>query len=823
MTKEEFKKLTEEGIVILDGATGSNLQKRGMPAGVCPELWIKDNPEVLMGLQTEFMEAGSRIVYSPTFTANRVKMAEYGLEDRLSEFVDVLVGVSKTAAERFTKEHPEASKVYVAGDISMTGRQLKPLGDMDFEELVDIYKEQAAALDRAGADLFVVETMMSVQETRAAVIACSEVSDKPVMATLTFEKSGKTFFGTDPLTALITLQSLGVSAFGINCSVGPGEMKGMISAIKPYAHVPIICKPNAGLPELNDKGETVYGLSPEDFGEEMKGIIEAGADILGGCCGTTPMHIRALSDAVSEKARPEKQDGFDGYALSSERDTFFFGLEDRFFIIGERINPTGKKKLQEELRTGRFDMVIDFAEEQERSGARVLDINVGMSGIDEKSLLLRAVEEVGSVTNLPLSIDTSHVDIMEAALRNYPGRALMNSVSYESKKCRPLFELASKYGAVCILLPLSDSGIPESLDEKKEIIRKLVEIAGEYGLGKRDLVVDGLVGTVGANRNAALDTLETIRFCHEELGLATVCGLSNISFGLPERIFVNSAFLTMAINSGLTMAIANPNQERIILSALTGDLLMGKREADNAYIEYINNNDFSETTVSEKKKGPKGGKAGEERGDDPVFEAVLKGRRSAAADIVREALNSGRTPDDILNDSLLPAINKVGDLFDEKKYFLPQLIAGGETMKNCIDVLQPLLKGGKAGDGPGPAIVIGTVKGDIHDIGKNLVVMMLKNHGFSVTDLGKDVSKEEFLETALRENAEIIAMSALMTTTMTEMKSVIDYARSKGYKGKFMIGGAVITDDYAKEIGAVYSSDAADAVRTAKEIINERS
>ncbi len=842
MTKDEFRQLTENNRIYLDGATGSMLQKRGMGAGVCPDLWISENPEVLINLQLEYLRAGSRIVYAPTFTANRIKLKEFGLEERLYELNSILVGESKTAVKRFHEENPEALPVFVAGDVTMTGKSVGAAGELDFEELIDIYKEQTDALCRAGADLIVVETMMSLQETRAAVIACKEVCDLPVMTTLTFEESGRTLYGTDSLTALITLQALGVSAFGINCSMGPKEMKGMIAELKRYARIPVICKPNAGLPYMDENGNTSYALDPGGFALEMEEIARSGADIMGGCCGTSPEHIRALVEHTVniEPENTDRQD--DLYMLTSERQNFCFGLEDRFFIIGERINPTGKKALQEELKKGVFDMVTSFAEEQEETGAKVLDVNMGMPGVDEKALMLRAIDEVTGVTNLPLSIDTSHVDIMETALRLYPGRALMNSVSLEEAKCVPLLRLAKKYGAMCILLPLSDKGIPESLEEKKDIIRQLLERALAAGLSKTDLVVDGLVGTVGANKMAALETLETIRYCREELGIATVCGLSNISFGLPERLYVNSAFLTMAINRGLTMAICNPMQESIRIAALTGDLLMGREGADLSYIEFMSSMVPGDGVTGHSKMAPGDGvtghskkvsgdgvtghskkvsgdgTAGYSKGDDPVFEAVLKGKRDAAPEAVKKALKEGLEPGDILNNSLLPAINRVGELFDKKKYFLPQLIASGEAMKKSIDVLEPYLKKDKDSGKEAPKVVIGTVEGDIHDIGKNLVVMMLKNHGFMVSDLGKDVSKEAFLTAARENNADIVAMSALMTTTMKQMKTTIEHLKANGYGGSFMIGGAVITEGYAREIGAFYSKDAADAVRVAKSI-----
>ncbi len=816
MTKEAFRKLIEEGRIYLDGATGSNLQKRGMPRGVCPDKWISENPEVLIGLQLEFLRAGTRILYAPTFTANRIKLSEFGLEKDLYGLNRILVGESKEAIRRFKEENPDAPDCFVAGNMTMTGRSLTPTGDMEFEELIDVYKEQADALYKAGADLITVETMMSVQETRAAVIAVKEATDLPVIATLTFEKDGKTLYGTTPAAGAVTLESLGVSAVGANCSLGPKDMVSCIREIREHTNIPVICKPNAGLPELDEKGETVYRLSPSEFASEMKEIAPY-AEILGGCCGTTPEHIRLLTEETRSIEFSDIERASGKYFLSGERKAFKFSLNDRFFMIGERINPTGKKDLQEELRNGSFEMVTRFSEEQENKGAKILDVNMGMSGVDEKDLMLKAIERITLSSSLPLSIDTSHVDVMEAALRRYPGRALINSVSLESHKCDSLFSLARKYGAMCIILPLSDKGLPETKEEKEENIKELVKRAREHGLKDNDLIVDGLAGAVAANNNAAKEVTETIRFCHDELKLATVCGLSNISFGLPERSYINSSFLVMCIMSGLTMAIANLSQDNLVISALSADLLLGKEGADLPYIEFMETYEGPVASSGVKKKtvGPD-----TDAGlSDPVFEAVLKGKRGEIGSIVRDSLKEGKDPGEILNMSLLPAINRVGELFDEKRYFLPQLIASGEAMKNGIEILEPYLRAAGDEEGDKMSIVIGTVSGDIHDIGKNLVVMMLKNYGFDVTDLGKDVSKEAFYEAAVEHNAGIIAMSALMTTTMREMKNVIDYCQSRGYKGLFMVGGAVITDDYAHEIGASFSKDAADAVKVAKSIM----
>ena len=807
MTREEFQGLLKGYPIYLDGATGSNLLKRGMPAGVCPEEWILEHKEVMVQLQKEFVEAGSNIIYAPTFSANSVKLKEYGMADEIGRMNRDLVAASREAS---------GGRCLVAGDLTMTGEQLAPIGTMDFDELVDIYKEQIGYLLQAGVDLLVVETMMSLQESRAALIAAKESCDLPVMVTMTFESDGRTLYGTDAKTAAIVLESLGASAIGANCSTGPDKMVEIIRTMAEVTSVPIIAKPNAGLPTLDADGNTVYDMESDDFAEGMAKLVEAGASILGGCCGTTPEFIGKLHQRTQGLKTIQREKPWKRY-LTSERKTVEFGLDDNFIIVGERINPTGKKKLQSTLREGDLDMVLQFAKEQEACGAGILDINVGMSGIDEKQMMLAVLEEVAGVTSLPLAIDSSHVDVLEAALRRYPGRALINSISYEKAKLESLLPLAKKYGAMFILLPLSDKGLPKDLDERKEIIHKIADKAQELGMDKRDVVVDGLVATVGANKEAAKETLETIRYC-KEMGYATICGLSNISFGLPERGYVNSVFLTMAIKEGLTMAIANPSQELLVSSAFAADLLLAKPESDIRYIGKMNDRgDKAQTqdaVLQEKEKAsPK------EEAAYKVKEDVLKGNRKKIVEDTKKALEWGIQPVEILDDCLLPAINEVGDFFDKGKYFLPQLIAGAEAMKTAIEYLEPLLEQ-TSGKKEMPVVVIATVEGDIHDIGKNLVALMLKNYGFKVIDLGKDVPKEQIIEAAKEHHASVIALSALMTTTMQEMKEVIAYAREQKVEAKIIIGGAVITQDYADEIGADgYSKDAADAVKLTRRIL----
>lgn len=854
MTREEFKILTDNQIIYLDGATGSNLVKAGMPSGVCPESWILEHKDVMLSLQKEYVSAGTDILYAPTFTSNRIKLSEYHLEEHMYSMIQELVAISKEAAASAV-----GRKVYVAGDLTMTGEQLKPMGNMELEELITIYKEQIVSLVEAGVDLLVVETMMSLAETRAALIAAKEVCDLPVMVSLTFENDGRTLYGTDAKTAAIVAESLGACAVGVNCSTGPANMKAIVADMAAVTTIPIIAKPNAGLPFVDEAGKTCYSMQADVFAEEMKLLVESGATVLGGCCGTSPEYIKAIVEKFGKHAdcyrenisrRPEGV-----RFLTSERMTLSFGLDGTFIIVGERINPTGKKLLQAQLREGNLDKVLQFAEEQEACGAQVLDVNMGMSGIDEKAMMLRALEEISGVTNLPLSLDSSSVEVMEAALRHYPGRALINSISLETEKFEKLLPIAAKYGAMFILLPLSDKGLPENLEEKKEIIQKIYDRAISLGMSKEDIIVDGLVTTVGVQKKAALETLETIRFSKNK-GLATICGLSNISFGMPERSFVNAAFLTLAIKEGLTMAIANPSQELLVSCALATDLLLAKEEADIRYIEYANEvKERREQAEIERKQRtateqpPQEVESGKSEkvtvtttsastkcdgmskeivvAQDTVYRdnlrnAVLKGNRNGIVRITNEALEAGEEASALLNEVLLPAINMVGEFFDKGKYFLPQLIASAEAMKNAIEVLEPLLQTGTSSEDM-PVVVIATVEGDIHDIGKNLVALMLKNHGFKVIDLGKDVSKEAIIVAAKEHNAKFIALSALMTTTMQRMRDVIEAVKAAGLPVKIMIGGAVITQDYADEIGADgYSKDAADAVRLAKKLCEDK-
>lgn len=807
MTKQELQDLFQKGPIILDGATGSNLMAKGMPMGVCPEDWIYHHKEAIVSLQKAYVEAGTQILYAPTFTANRIKLAEYDMEDRLEELNRAMVRYSREAA---------GDRAFVAGDLTMTGRQLYPVGDLMFEDLVDVYKEQVRAILKEGVDLFVIETMMSLQECRAALLAVKETCDLPVMISLTYNEDGRTLYGTSPEIAMVVLEHMGADIVGVNCSTGPLAMIPLVKAMLPYADIPIMVKPNAGMPEL-ENGETVYKMTPEEFADACEQLVDAGASVVGGCCGTRPDHIKALADRMrGKKVEPIQKKNRP--VLTSERGFVEVTLDGGFKVVGERINPTGKKALQEELRSGSMQMVRQFARDQEIAGAAILDVNMGTNGIDEKATMLDAIYEVISTVDLPLSIDTSYVDVMEAALRIYPGRALINSISCEAEKMKELLPIAKKYGAMFVLLPLSQAGLPKDLDEKKGHIASVLEAARAIGLQDNDAVVDVLVATVGANPSAALECFETISYCKDTLHLPTICGLSNISFGMPQRIFVNTAFLNVALSKGLTMAIANPSQELLMYTALATDLLLGKEGASERYLGTV-------PTTAMKMVGSKDVKVDsqtKEEAHHPIVDCVVKGDKESIIREVKKEVEAGEKPSAVIEKYLIPGINQVGEYYDNKKYFLPQLIAGANAMKEAMEYLEPLLLADKK-DEAKATVVIATVEGDIHDIGKNLVVLMLKNYGYRVFDMGKDVPAESIVNKAIEENAQIIGLSALMTTTMMRMKDVVDLAKEKGCQAKIIIGGACITESFAEEIGADgYSKDASECVKLIDSLIQSK-
>lgn len=800
MNRKEFKEYLKNNIMVLDGATGTELQKRGMPNGVCPEQWVIENPHVIIEVQREYIKAGSNAVYSCTFGANRLKLEEFGLGDKCREFNKKLAQLSREAV---------GQDGFVVGDLAPTGQFVKPFGELPFEDAVNIYKEQVQGLIEGGVDFFVIETMMDIQEARAALIAVKESCDLPVCVSMTFNEDGRTLTGTDPITALITLQSLGADAVGCNCSTGPQDMLKVISSIKPYAKVPLLAKPNAGLPKMID-GKTVFDMEPEEFGKYVKSFIENGVGLMGGCCGTSPLYIEQIRKNVNGM-NPVFNESKGISAVTSARKTVFIGFDKPVVVVGERINPTGKKKLQEELKEGKTAEVRRMAIEQKEKGALILDVNVGMPGIDEKETMVKLVDLLSPMTETPLCLDSSMPEVLEAALRVYPGRALINSISAESVKIEKLLPIAAKYGAMFVLLPLSDEGVPQTAEERFELIEKVFNEAIKFGYGKEDITVDGLVMTVSSDQRAALETLKVINWCTNEFGCNTIIGLSNVSFGLPERNWVNSAFGAMAIANGLTMAIANPSSEMLMNIKMASDVLTCKDKNSSAYIAHFNKANNIKKEIGEIKPIISI--------NERVYDAVVKGDKDGINELIEEALKSGTQSGELVDKYLIPAITHVGDLFDKKEYFLPQLIQSAETMKTAFGYIEPLLKADEVEKGKKVKLVLATVKGDIHDIGKNIVGLMLKNFGFEVYDLGKDVSAETIVAKVKETNAQIVGLSALMTTTMLEMKDVIELAKKEGLKCKFMIGGAVVNEQFANEIGADgYSEDANSAVRLAKRL-----
>lgn len=798
--KNKIKTCLQKKILLLDGASGTELQLRGMPAGVCPEVWCLEHPQTIQEVHRSYKEAGSDMVYTCTFGANRLKLAEFGAEN----VKEVNAALARLARQAVGKD------VLIAGDMGPTGRFVEPFGDLPFEEAVAAFREQAEGLIAGGVDCFVIETMIDIQEARAALLAVKELGDYFTIVTMTYEQDGRTLNGTDPVTALITLQSLGADAVGCNCSAGPDGMMDWIGAMKPYATVPLVAKPNAGLPKLKGK-KTVFDMDAASFGAFGKPFAEIGLGLLGGCCGTTPAHIRALAENIQD-AIPIAPWKKSLSAVSSVRGFKLFDPQDPLVIIGERINPTGKKDLQQELSEGKTAIVRQMAKDQQEQGADLLDVNVGVPGIDEPRAIRDVIRILVGTTPLPLTLDSPKIETLEAALRLYPGRALINSISGESEKLKTLLPLAAKYGAMFILLPLEDGHIPETAAGRQAVIRKVFQAAKPYGYTKEDIVVDGLVMTVASNPAAAGETIKTVAWCAETFKCRTVLGISNVSFGLPERKWINAAFLTMAQGAGLTMAIANPATMELLNAKRAADVLLEKDKGAAHYIAA-----FASAT-----KTKNVGETLKRTAEEKVGDAVLEGNREEIVPLIERLLQQKRNPAEIIDRLMIPAILTVGERYDRREYFLPQLIASAEAMKKGLTHLEPALKKTQGRLPQKGIVLLATVQGDIHDIGKNIVALMLKNHGYQVIDLGKDVATETIIQVMKKSKPQVVGLSALMTTTMVAMKDVIRTAGQAGLAAQFLLGGAVVTEAYAASLGAAYAKDGVEAVRVVDRLINKQ-
>ena len=798
--KKIILELLKNKILILDGATGTELQKRGMPAGVCPEIWASENKEVPKAIHRSYLEAGSDIIYTCTFGANFYKLLQYGRSD--VENINSFLG-------KMAKDAVAANKnTLVAGDIGPTGHFIDPFGEIDFEDAVKMYKRQVKGLLDGGCDLFGIETQIDIQEARAALIAIKELTDAFSIVTMTYEPEGRTLNGTSPEAALVTLQSLGADAVGCNCSAGPAEMLKIIERLKPVAKIPLVAKPNAGMPKIVD-GKTLFPMQAEEFSLFAESFAKAGTNIMGGCCGTTPQHIKLLTKELA-KYKPVLPKAEDIITLSSATEALISNKKSGLQIIGERINPTGKRKLQEELLEGKLSLVRKMATEQEASGANLLDINAGMPGINEKETVIKIIDMLAPWCKLPLVIDSSSPEVVETALRKYPGRSLINSISGEKEKIEKLLPIAAKYGAMFILLPIKDNELPEKAETRVEIIKEVFKSAEKLGFTKNDIIIDGLVMTVSSSPKAPAETLKTIRWATEN-GFSSLAGLSNVSFGLPERKKINSSFLSMAVANGMTHVIANPGETELMWAKYSADLLAGKDVDALSYIKFASENPDNNIQPVPKESLEK------VSGKDPVYDCIVSGNRDDISGYVQDIFEKGMAPKDILEKIMIPAIMYVGELYDNKKYFLPQLIASAETMKKGFAILQPFLED-KNSTSKGK-ILFATVEGDIHDIGKNIVILMLRNYGFDVKDLGKSVPAEEIIKIAKEFKPDIIALSALMTTTMVKMPEVIEFAKKEGINSLFMVGGAVVTKEWAASIGANYSKDGVEAVKVASNLV----
>ncbi|WP_298039432.1 homocysteine S-methyltransferase family protein [uncultured Desulfuromonas sp.] len=795
----DFRQAIREKVLVLDGAMGTMLQERGLKAGGCPEEMNLTSPEVVESIHREYREAGADILVTNSFGGSRVKLAHYGLEDRVRQINARSVELARKAA---------GDSSFVAASVGPTGRFLEPVGDAGFDEMVEIFGEQVRAFNEAGADLVTLETFLDIRELRAAVVACKEFSALPVMALMTFDDGGRSVLGTPPEAAAVTLEALGIDLVGSNCGLGVEGIYELLVRMRSATSLPLISQANAGLPALRD-GQTVFPGTPEEMTAYHDRMLALGVRVIGGCCGTTPDHIRAIRGALEGKdlswtAPPRR------CILSSRTAVVPIGGEAPCAVIGERINPTGKKLYSAELREGKTAYVRREAQEQAAAGAALLDVNCGAPGVDEPAALRRAVFAASGATAAPLVLDSSDPAALEEGLKAADGKVLINSVSGEQKSLRAVLPLARKYGAAVIGLALDGKGIPKTAEGRLQVARTILEAAREAGLPKEDVIIDCLALTVSAEQDQALQTLEALRRVRQELGLATVLGVSNISFGLPRRPVLSSAFFAMALEAGLCAAIINPKDERMMDAYRAAMVLLGRDLRAETYVEIYGQAPPPEASprTGEKPLGIR----------EALAAAVLEGDREGIEQLVEKALAEGIAPLAISSEGLLPGLEEVGRRFGSGQMFLPQVMLSAETMQTAFARLKPEMRKGDAPDLG--KILMATVEGDIHDIGKNIVCTLLENYGFEVVDLGKNVPAERIVEQARALEVDAVGLSALMTTTLNQMEITIAELRAAGIEVFTMVGGAVVTQDYADTIGAdLYAVDALEAVAKIKKLL----
>ena len=787
---------------IFDGGMGTMLQHHRIPQGTCPDAMNLTHPDIVRHIHAEYAAAGADFITTNTFGSTPLKLAEYDLADKVEEIAAAAVSHARAASPT----------IRVAGDIGPTGQFIKPLGGLSFDEAASGFYRLAKALADAGADCLIIETIIDIAEMRAALTAAKAACRLPVICQMSFAEDGRTITGTDPAAAAILLDAMGADVIGANCSTGPAELLVVAQKMAAVTNRPLIIQPNAGMPVL-ENGETHFPLTPDDMAAYIEKFAEAGVSYTGGCCGTTPAHIRAIKEAAEKLSETPRAPVSPFTAFTSRTRTVYVGNGYPPIKIGERINPTGRKKMREDLQAGNFLSIKKEALAQEAAGADMLDVNMGAPGIDQAAAMETVVSELSMLCPTPLSIDSTDPAVIERALKVYPGRALINSVSANDALMDAVFPLAKKYGAAVLCLPLSEKGLPKTADERIEIMRRILAVAFSHGLRREDLLLDPLVLTTATDATAARETLLTLKRYRETFGLATVMGTSNVSFGLPARPQINAAFLTMAFACGMDAPIVNPLDEDIRKAFACGRLLLGYDEGAKEFIQTAEAPEVKETKetvtaapVSTLKK---------------IREAVLRGEKEEAAALIPTAVSEGVSTDVIIKDGLTAAMTEIGDGYGRGQYFLPQVMMAAEAMQAASAALKKLLPDVSAA--PKGRFTICTVKGDIHDLGKNIVAALLENSGYEVTDLGKDVDPADLLQNAETEKPDIIGLCSLMTTTLPEMETAVKLLKEKCPHIRLMTGGAVVTPEYAEKIGAdSYAKDGICAVREANRLIENK-
>ena len=801
--------------LLFDGGMGTMLQAAGLQAGELPELLNLSHPEEITAIHRAYVEAGSEVVTTNTFGANRLKLEGNA---SVSEIFAAATRCARASGAR-----------YVAGDIGPIGALLRPMGTLSFDEAYDIFAEEVRAAVAAGVDLFIIETMTDLLEVKAAVLACKENSELPVFATMTFEEDGRTFLGTSPEIAAITLDALGADVVGINCSLGPASLRPFAQRMLAVTEKPVLVQANAGLPHVED-GRTVYDIHPEEYAEAVRGMVEDGVGLIGGCCGTNPDYIRLLASIVHGRT-PQQRHIEPALTVTSAQSLVNLPIAGhQIAVIGERINPTGKKRLKEALRAGDYDYVVSQGIGQQEQGADILDVNVGLPDIDEVTVIQDVMERLSAATLLPLQIDSTDPAALEAAVRRCPGKPIINSVNGKREVMDAVLPIAARYGANLVALALDEDGIPETAEGRLEIARRIVGEAARYGIPASRILVDCLVMTASTDQKQAQETLRAMRLVKAELGVKCTAGVSNISFGLPQRPLLNSTFLAAAFGAGLDAPIMNPGSERYMDVVRSYRVLNGEDASSEAYIEryagwvdpYKSGRTTAGTSVESSPTTDAGSaKASSEDDspDDPIRHLIISGRKGEVADVTRELLKT-HDPMELINGYFIPALDEVGVKFDKGEFFLPQLMASAEAARVGFDTIKDLMPA-NAVDEKG-SIVVATVKGDIHDIGKNIVKMLLDNYGYTVFDLGRDVDPQLILDTVRERNIHLVGLSALMTTTVKNMEETIALLHREVPGVKVLVGGAVLTPEYAQQIGAdYYAKDAAESARIAEEVFGK--